>query len=158
MDIDHLDRKILKQLQISSDISLDRLGEMVGLSRNVVWRRVRALETLVLSHVASRWSIPKNWILVCWCSFKSKQHSIRLNGPSNPWISKMVKTAQGIAQIIGLYRMSGDLDYLIKARVRDISDYDRLYQRLIKGLPLMDVSASFVTESLKDTAEIPVFI
>ena len=54
--------------------------------------------------------------------------------------------------------MSGDLDYLIKARVRDISDYDRLYQRLIKGVPLMDVSASFMTENLKDTAEIPVFI
>ena len=42
MDIDHLDRKILKQLQISSDISLDRLGEMIGLSRNAVWRRVKA--------------------------------------------------------------------------------------------------------------------
>ena len=53
--------------------------------------------------------------------------------------------------------MSGDLDYLIKARVRDISDYDQLYRRLIKRLPLMDVSASFVTESLKSTMEIPVF-
>ena len=71
---------------------------------------------------------------------------------------QLVKTAQGIAQIMGLSRMSGDLDYLIKARARDISDYDRLYQLLIKGPPLMDMTASFVTESLKDTAKIPVLI
>ena len=54
--------------------------------------------------------------------------------------------------------MSGDLDYLIKGRVRDISDYDRLYQRLIKRLPLIDVSASFVTESLKSNTEILFYI
>ena len=153
MDIDHLDRKILKQLQISSDISLDRLGEMVGLSRNAVWRRVRALETagIITRRVALVDPEKLDLGLLVFIQIKTAQHSVE-------WTEQLANTAQGIAQIIGLYRMSGDLDYLIKARVRDISDYDRLYQRLIKGLPLMDVSASFVTESLKDTAEIPVFI
>ena len=153
MDIDHLDRKILTQLQISSDISLDRLGEMVGLSRNAVWRRVRALETvsIITRRVALVDPEKLDLGLLVFIQIKTAQ-------PSVEWTEQLAKTAQGIAQIIGLYRMSGDLDYLIKARVRDISDYDRLYQRLIKGLPLMDVSASFVTESLKDTVETPVFI
>ena len=83
MDIDHLDRKILKQLQISSDISLDRLGEMIGLSCNAVWRRVRALATAGVITRRVALVDPENWILVCWCSIKSKQRSIRSNGPSN---------------------------------------------------------------------------
>ena len=89
--------------------------------------------------------------LLVFIQIKTAQHSVECT-------EQLVKTAQGIAQIIGLYRMLGDLDYLIKARARDISDYDRLYQLLIKGPPLMDVTASFVTESLKDTAKVLVFI
>ena len=153
MDIDHLDRKILKQLQISSDISLDHLGAMIGLSRNAVWRRVKVLEAngIIMRRVALVDPEKLDLGLLVFIQIKSAQHSIE-------WTEQLAETAQGIAQIISLYRMSGDLDYLIKARVRDISDYDRLYRRLIKRLPLMDVSASFVTESLKSTTEIPVFI
>ena len=152
MDIDHLDRKILKQLQMSSDISLDQLGTLIGLSRNAVWRRVKALEAagVITRRVALLDPDKLDLGLLVFVQIKTAQHSIE-------WTEQLSKTAQGISQIVGLYRMSGDLDYMIKARVRDIADYDRLYRRLIAGFPLMDVSASFVTESLKDTVEVPVF-
>ena len=52
--------------------------------------------------------------------------------------------------------MTGDLDYLIRARVADMADYDRLYQRLIEKVPMGDVSASFVMEEIKATTELPV--
>ena len=39
----------------------------------------------------------------------------------------------GFPEIIGVYRMSGDLDYVLRARVADVKAYDRLYQRLIAG-------------------------
>ena len=74
------------------------------------------------------------------------------------WTHKLVQTAAALPQVIGLYRMLGDLDYLIKAQVADIADYDRLYVQLISALPLMDVSASFVSESIKDTTGVPVFM
>ena len=51
---------------------------------------------------------------------------------------------------------SGDLDYLLKARVADVRAYDRLYQRLIRKVELTDISASFVMEEIKDTTELPV--
>ena len=51
--------------------------------------------------------------------------------------------------------MTGDLDYLIRARVRDMAGYDRLYQDLIRRVPLSDVSASFVMEEIKETTELP---
>ena len=59
-------------------------------------------------------------------------------------------------EITGAYRTSGDLDYLLKARVADVAAYDALYQRLIRKVPFTDVSASFVMEEIKETTELPV--
>ena len=61
---------------------------------------------------------------------------------------------QDIPGILEVYRMGGEVDYLIKAVVGDMSDYDRLYQQLIAA-DLFDVSASFVMEELKQTTELP---
>ena len=61
---------------------------------------------------------------------------------------------QGIEGILEVYRMGGDLDYLLKAVVADMPGYDALYQQLIKA-DLFDVSASFVMEELKHTTALP---
>ena len=60
-----------------------------------------------------------------------------------------------MSEISGAYRMSGDLDYLLRVRVSSVADYDRFYQRLIQKLKAADVSASFVMEEIKDTTELP---
>ncbi len=59
-------------------------------------------------------------------------------------------------EILGVWRTSGDLDYLLKARVADVRAYDRLYQRLIRRVELADISASFVMEEIKDTTALPI--
>ena len=51
--------------------------------------------------------------------------------------------------------MTGELDYLIRARISDIKDYDALYQRLIRRVAMSDVSASFVMEEIKETTALP---
>jgi len=61
-----------------------------------------------------------------------------------------------LPEIQGVWRTSGDLDYLLKARVADVRAYDRLYQRLIRKVELADISASFVMEEIKETTELPV--
>ena len=98
MDIDHLDRKILKQLQISSDISLDHLGAMIGLSRNAVWRRVKVLEAngIIMRRVALVDPEKLDLGLLVFIQIKSAQHSIE-------WTEQLAETAQGNAQIISLY-------------------------------------------------------
>ena len=88
MDIDHQDRKILKQLQISSDISLDRLGEMIGLSCNAVWRRVRALETAGVTTRRIALVNPEKLDLglLVFNQIKTAQHSVE-------WTEQLTKTA-----------------------------------------------------------------
>ena len=71
------------------------------------------------------------------------------------WLDKFARATRAMPEILGAYRMTGDLDYLIHARVEDMADYDRLYQRLISFVELSDVSASFVMEELKETTEVP---
>ena len=60
-----------------------------------------------------------------------------------------------IPEIVELYRMSGDVDYLMKIVVPDIAAYDRVYQRLIRSVDLSDVSSSFAMEELKNTTALP---
>ena len=62
---------------------------------------------------------------------------------------------RAMPEIMGVYRMSGELDYLIRAQVADMAGYDRLYQSLIRKVPLSDVSASFVMEEIKETTALP---
>ncbi|MEM7686924.1 MAG: Lrp/AsnC ligand binding domain-containing protein, partial [Pseudomonadota bacterium] len=72
------------------------------------------------------------------------------------WVEAFARATRDMPEILGVYRMTGDLDYLIRARVRDIADYDRLYQRLIRKVALSDVSASFVMEEIRETTALPV--
>jgi len=60
-----------------------------------------------------------------------------------------LKRTNAILGILSVYRMTGDLDYLISARVSDMADYDRLYQHLITQLPVADIAGSFVMEKIK---------
>ena len=80
---------------------------------------------------------------------------VRTNIHSADWLEKFSSATRVMPEIQGVYRMSGDLDYLIRARVADMAGYDKLYQRLIARVPLSDVSASFVMEEIKETEQLP---
>ena len=72
------------------------------------------------------------------------------------WIKRLERTCKLLLQVQGAYRMSGDLDHLLRAVVRDIQDYERLYQELIERLEPSDVSASFLMEKIVDHTRLPI--
>ena len=80
---------------------------------------------------------------------------IRTNRHDPGWLDAFSRAVRDMPEIIAAHRMSGDLDYLIRARVADMAAYDALYQRLIRKVDMSDVSASFVMEDLKDTTVLP---
>ncbi len=150
--IDDLDRRILSELQRDAGLNLDRLGDIVGLSRNAVWRRIRRLEEagVVRGRVALLDADRVGLGLMVFIQVRTNRHE-----PG--WLEAFGRAMRETPEILGAYRMSGDLDYLIRARVRDMAAYDRLYQRLIRRVDLADVSASFVMEELKDTTALPLY-
>ncbi len=148
--LDDIDRRILKELQRDAAMALDALGERVGLSRNACWRRVKALEAagVIRARVALLDPAKLGLGLTVYLQIRAARHDA-------DWLAQFARAARALPEVQGVYRMSGDLDYLIRAQVVDMADYDRLYQTLIARVPMGDVSASFVMEEIKHTTELP---
>ena len=150
MTIDDLDRRILALLQTDSSLGLEEIGDRVGLSRNAVWRRIRALEEagIIKGRVAILDAAKLGIGLTVFIFVRTRSHD-------PDWLGRFARATREMPEIQGAYRMTGDLDYLIRARVADVAAYDGLYQRLIRKVEMSDVSASFVMEELKETTALP---
>jgi len=149
-NIDDIDRRILTELQRDATLALDALGERVGLSRNACWRRVKALEAsgVIRARVALLDPTKLGLGLTVFLQIRAARHDAE-------WLEQFARATRALPEVQGVYRMSGDLDYLIRAQVADMADYDRLYQTLIARVPMGDVSASFVMQEIKHSTEIP---
>jgi Lrp/AsnC family transcriptional regulator len=145
-----INRKILNILQKNADTSLDDISEQVNLSRNACWRRIKLMEEegVILSKVALLNPEKLNLHLKVFIQIKTNNHN-------SQWMQKFAQTVAKFPEILGVYRTTGEIDYLISAMVTDISHYDRLYKSLTSQLALTDVSASFVMENIKNTTELP---
>ena len=82
--------------------------------------------------------------------------AVKTDDHSEKWLEKFAATASTIEEVVEFYRMAGEVDYMLKLLVRDMADYDRVYKKLIKAVPLSDVSASFAMERIKYTTAVPV--
>lgn len=150
-EIDEIDRKLLAELQRDGTLSVDQLSERVSLSRNACWRRVKRLEEdrVITGRVALVDAEKLGLGLSVFILIRTSHHD-------PDWLQKFRAAVIGFPEIAGVYRMSGDLDYVLRARVADVKAYDRLYQRLIARVAMTDVSASFVMEEIKETTAVPV--
>jgi Lrp/AsnC family transcriptional regulator len=148
---DIIDRKILFELQRDATLSVDQLSERVSLSRNACWRRLKRLEDerYITGRVALVDAEKVGVGLSVFILVRTSHHDPE-------WLARFRAAVVSFPEIVGVYRMSGDLDYVLRARVADVKAYDRLYQRLIAKVPLSDVSASFVMEEIKETTVVPI--
>ena len=151
MELDSFDRRILRELQRDASLGVEALGARVGLSRNACWRRIRLLEDagVIQARVALVDPDALGLGLTVFVAVRTDRHD-------PDWLEKFTRAVRDMPEIQGVWRTSGDLDYLLKARVADVRAYDRLYQRLIRKVELADISASFVMEEIKETTELPV--
>jgi Lrp/AsnC family transcriptional regulator len=153
VQIDAIDRRLLAELQLDGTLSADQLAGRIGLSRNACWRRLKRLEEerVIRGRVAlvdaEKLGVGQTVFIM-----------VRTSNHDPDWLTRFRDAVTSLPEIVGVYRMSGDLDYILKARVADVRAYDRLYQRLIAKVPLSDVSASFVMEEIRETTIVPVEI
>jgi Lrp/AsnC family transcriptional regulator len=150
--MDSTDRRILDALQSDATLSLAELSELVNLSRSACWRRLKHLEEdgVIRDRVTLLNPAAVGLALTVFITIRTNQHNAK-------WATRFRNVVMAIPGILEVYRMGGDVDYLIKAVVKDMSDYDRLYQDLIEA-ELSDVSAGFVMEEIKATTALPLSI
>ncbi|MFO1122985.1 MAG: Lrp/AsnC family transcriptional regulator [Hyphomicrobiales bacterium] len=148
--MDDRDRLILRELQADSSQSLEELASKAHLSRNACWRRVKALEDqgILRRRVALLDPAKLNLGLTAFIAIRTSQHD-------QAWLDRFSAAVRDMPEIIGVYRTTGETDYMLQAVVPDIAGYDRLYKRLIAKVPLNDVSSFFVMEKVKETTALP---
>ena len=148
--MDTTDRKLLDLLQRDAGLSLDELSARAALSRNACWRCIKRLEDdgVIKARVTLLDAGRINVGLTAFIALRTTEHSAK-------WLEQFSRAVRDIPEIVGVYRMTGDVDYLLQAVIPNVAAYDALYKRLIDRITLADVSSSFVMEEIKATTVLP---
>jgi Lrp/AsnC family transcriptional regulator, cysteine-sensing transcriptional activator len=151
MPIDAVDKKILEILQNDSTVAITEIADRVGLSTSPCWRRVQKLEEsgVIRARVVLLDPDKLNVGVTVFVAVRTNQHELE-------WLENFAKAVRDIPEVVEFYRMSGDIDYLLRVVVPDIAAYDAFYKRLIQRVKLVDVSSSFAMETIKFTTALPV--
>jgi len=149
--LDRIDRRILDALQHDASRSVAEISELVGLSPTPCWKRIKRLENegIIRSRVAILDRDMLGLGVTVIVAIRTARHS-------EEWLASFAEGVSRIPEVVEFYRMSGDIDYLLKIVARDIADYDRIYRKLTKVAELHDVSSSFAMQEIKSTTALPV--
>lgn len=148
--MDRLDRKILRLLQENSTLAVADIAKAVGLSTTPCWRRIQKLEEegVIMRRVALLDPEKVNTRVTVFVSVRTNTHSME-------WLKRFSEVVQDFPEVVEFYRMSGDVDYLLRVVVPDIAAYDAFYKKLIARIEIRDVSSAFAMEQIKYTTELP---
>ncbi|NKB16600.1 MAG: Lrp/AsnC family transcriptional regulator [Sphingomonadales bacterium] len=148
--MDDMDVKILTLLQRDCTTPVADIGKAVGLSTTPCWRRIQKLEQagVISRRVAVLDPAKVNVGVTVFVAIKTDQHNLN-------WLERFHAAVVDLPEVVEFYRMSGDVDYLLRVVVPDIAAYDAFYKRLIAQIELEDVSSSFAMEQIKYTTAIP---
>ena len=148
--IDETDRKILKALQQDAPQSLDEIAATVGSSQTPVWNRIRKMrdagivgqQTVVLDAEALGFEA---------CFFVL----IRTSEHEAEWQRSFLKALRDRPEVQEAHRLAGDIDYILKVRVKNARAYDAFYQALISEVRVHNVTALLSMEEIKSTTMLP---
>jgi Lrp/AsnC family transcriptional regulator len=148
--LDATDRKILAELQRDAGQSLDEIAKQVGSSKTPVWNRIRKMreagimgpQTVILDAEALGFEA---------CFFVL----IRTSEHEAEWQAAFLKALQNRPEVQEAHRLAGDIDYILKVRVRNARAYDAFYQALISEVKVHNVTALLSMEEIKSTTALP---
>jgi Lrp/AsnC family transcriptional regulator len=148
--LDDFDLALLSVLQEDCSLSIADLGERIHLSQNACWKRVKRLEAtgVIKRRVALLDARALGVGTTVFVSIRAAEHS-------QDWLGQLAAAVRRIPEVVEFYRMSGDVDYLLKLQVADIAAYDAVYKRLIDSVRLASVSSAFAMEEIKQTTCLP---
>lgn len=148
--IDSIDRKLLDLLQTNAERQVADLAAQVGLSQTPCWRRIQRLkEAGVITRSVTLLDPQKvNVGVTVFVAVRTSTHT-------QAWFDRFKAAVDVIPEVVEFYRMSGEIDYLLRVVVPDIGAYDKVYKRLIADTHLSDVSSSFAMEEIKFTTALP---
>jgi Lrp/AsnC family leucine-responsive transcriptional regulator len=151
--LDRTDRRILECLQDDGRISNVNLARKVNLTPTPCIERVKRLERqgYIRGYTALLDPEMVNASLLVFVE-------IDLSHNSPDAFRRFRDEARRLPEILDCHLVSGNFDYLIKARVSDMKAYRELLGEKILSLPGVNDSRSYVVmEEIKETLNLPLF-
>jgi Lrp/AsnC family transcriptional regulator len=148
--MDRLDRMILTILQEDATVPVAEIGRRVGLSTTPCWRRIQKMEEegVIKGRVAVLNPAKVNAKVTVFVFITTNQHN-------DEWLIRFSHAIDEFPEVVEFYRMSGQIDYLLKVVVPDIEAYDNFYKRLVSRMDIMDVSSAFAMQTIKNETALP---
>ena len=151
--MDQTDAKILDILQTNASLSTAEVADQVGIDEQICADRIQRLEDegVLLEQVALVDARKVGANMTAFVAITTPEHSTE-------WLEEFHATVANLPEVVEFYRMSGQVDYLLRVVVPDIDAYDAFYKKLIASAKLKDVSSTFAIEQIKFTSKLPVTI
>ena len=151
--MDSTDRKILNLLQTDASLTVKQIAQQIPLSVTPCWKRIQKLEQngFIRARVALLDPKKVNASVTVFMAIKTDQHT-------SDWIERFNREVSQLPEVMEIYRMSGEIDYLLRVVVSSIEAYDAFYKKLIDRIELANVTSSFAMEQIKYTTALPVSV
>ena len=148
--IDEVDRKILSELQRDAGQSLDDIAKAIGSSKTPVWNRIRKLrEAGVIGATVAQLDPEALGFEACFFVL------IRTSEHDADWQARFLNALMERPEVQEAHRLAGDIDYILKVRVKNARAYDAFYQALISEVRVYNVTALLSMEEIKSTTALP---
>ncbi len=148
--MDEIDRRLLEILQQDATPSIAQMAERVGLSATPCWKRIQKLEARgVITRRAALVDPDRVGVgLSVLVSVEAGEHTPE-------WLERFSSAVAAMPEVMEVYRMAGDVDYMLRVAVADMTEYDAFYKRLIGVAPMKNVTSRFAMERMKYTTAYP---
>ena len=145
--LDRIDHQILEILQKDGRIAISELASRVNLSTTPCSERVKRLERdgIIMGYYASLnpQLVDRNLLVFL---------EIKLSAKSGDVFDQVARDLVEIPEVLECHLISGEFDYLVKARLKEMTAYRRLLGDLLKKLPSSASSHSYIVmEEVKET-------
>ena len=148
--MDRTDLRILAILQEDSSLPVAEIAARVNLSQTPCWRRIQKLEAagVIERRVAILDPDAVGLGISVFVEIEAADHSPE-------WLEEFAASVAAMPEVMEVYRMAGDVDYLLRVAVGSMAEYDDFYRRLIAQVPLKNVTSRFAMERVKSSTAYP---
>ena len=148
--LDDLDRNILSLLQEDCSLPLDEIARRLGASKTPVWNRIRRMkEAGVITRQTAILDAEALGLEACFFVL------IRTSEHEADWQRRFLDVLRRRPEVLEAHRLAGDIDYILKVRVKNARAYDTFYQALISEVRIYNVTALLSMEEIKSTTVLP---
>ena len=150
-DLDLIDRKIVAELMRDATLPVAQIADRVGLSQTPCWKRIQKLEArgIITGRVALVDPARIGFGLTVFVAVEAPDHG-------HEWRDAFAAAIAARPEIMEVFRMAGEMDYLLKVAVPDMEAFDAFYRGLTDELPIKNLTSHFVMERIKSTLAYPI--